>query len=113
MKLLGIDYGKKRIGIARGNDKEKIALPLTVVKNNQKLKDVIQQEKPNQLIVGLPLNSKGKLTKQAKEIKKQVKKLNFSNIEFVDESFTTKTAQGDKDLSAARQILQEYLDMVK
>jgi len=117
MKLLGLDWGRKKIGIAVASHKQKIALPLETANTIAQVKQIINQEKPDKIIIGLPLDSTGGLTQQAKKIKNQAQELNPAffqkkkcHIEFIDESFTTKASQGDKDKSAAVLILQEYLD---
>ena len=65
MCLLGIDYGKKRIGIAISDIDQKIAFPLKTVENNKPikiLKKIIESEKVTTIVVGVPINLDGSNT---------------------------------------------------
>lgn len=108
MKYLGIDYGEKYIGLAIGNDELKIALPFKIVNNIQEIKQIINQEKIDKIIIGLPKGFRGE-TEQTKKTRKFAK--NFKNFEFADERFTSKI--GENHASAAAIILQDYLNMLK
>jgi putative Holliday junction resolvase len=75
---LGFDFGAKNIGIAVGQDLTKTANPLTVIKAKdgkpqwEEIQDLIDQWKPDILIVGLPLNMDGTeqaMTQAAKKIR--------------------------------------------
>ena len=74
-RILGIDYGIKRTGIAISDPLGIIASPLETV-NTVNLIDyllrLIENEKISDLVIGLPLNSKNKLFDIEKEIKKLV-----------------------------------------
>ena len=64
-KVIGIDYGKKRIGIAISDIDKKIAFPLKTVENNkpiQILKKIIESEKVASIVVGVPINLDGSNT---------------------------------------------------
>ncbi len=122
MRVLGIDYGKNKIGlsISAGN----IALPLMVVKNYDRLdllttlKKIIAEEGVDKIVVGLPLNFNRHLTSQSREVTEFVewlaKQLTIP-VEIIDETLSSKMAgkqqiQGDDDAQAAANILQSYLD---
>ena len=64
-KVIGIDYGKKRIGIAISDIDQKIAFPLKTVENKkpfETLKKIIESEKVSSIVVGVPINLDGSNT---------------------------------------------------
>ena len=76
-RLIGIDLGTKRIGIAICDEKQKIATPLKTLNKNKledlifELKSIIQENDVKGIIVGNPLNmdgSFGKSSQSAKDI---------------------------------------------
>ncbi len=100
MKLLGIDYGRRRIGVAitdetgiciRGCptiDRKKTSKPLTA------LIDVITKESPQALVFGLPLGPHDEETVMSREIRAFAGRLHDAlaekiPIHFVDESFSS------------------------
>lgn len=55
MKLLGIDYGKKRIGIALSDDGGVMAFPNTVIDNNgalEKITEIVTLNEVSKIIIG-------------------------------------------------------------
>jgi putative Holliday junction resolvase len=117
MRLLGIDYGSKRIGLAIGDDDVKIATPFVVVGSIEEVKRVIKEEGIEKVVIGLPLSLKRGETEQTKKVKEFAKNLSGETgfeigqgIVFVDETFTTRMSRGDKYMSAAALILQTYFD---
>ena len=132
-RILGIDYGIKRTGIAISDPLGIIASPLETV-NTVNLVDyllkLIENEKISDLVIGLPLNSKNKLFDIEKEIKKFILKIKLKlpelNIERIDERFTSKIARNyiniytekqktrrnkeNLDKVSASLILQSYLE---
>src|SRR3989338_11471670 len=62
MRILGIDYGKKKIGLAFGESVVKFALPLEVIPNEGKktfeiLKKKMESEGIEAVVVGVPLST--------------------------------------------------------
>lgn len=122
MRVLALDYGNKRIGVAISDPEQIVAFPRTVFRNDKnifdELKQIIEQEGVTQIIIGWPLSLGGKATTQTTQtatfITELEAKLNLPVIK-MDERWTTTQAdryQGD-DAMAAQIILQTYLDMVK
>jgi len=140
MSILGIDYGAKKIGLAKSDQNQKIAMPLrTVFNHNQpalliELQSVCQAENIEKIVVGVPVSlsaSQGNLLRDKDLQNQQVKEvLSFiiwlrGNInlpvEMEDERLSTKMANrlqrdlvkknGD-DPVAAMLILQSYLDKI-
>lgn len=134
LNILGIDYGTKRIGIALGDSKAKMAFPFGVVENKNKkyvfdkIREICTKEGIKKIIVGLPVSLKGeKGGKKYDEVIKFVNDLKEAcreedkEIITEDERFTTKMVESmqremngvqiaSKDAVAAMLILQGYLD---
>lgn len=126
MKLLGIDFGEKRIGIAISDDEEKFAFPYGVLENNKnifkEIKKIIEKESQElgikKIILGLPLNLKNEPTHStvgAKEFKLELEKATGIPVIFEKEFYTTQEAKRVQgkikkiDASAAALILKHYL----
>ncbi|MBL7141737.1 Holliday junction resolvase RuvX [Patescibacteria group bacterium] len=125
MNILAIDYGKKYFGLALADGQLKIATPYKVLEvENQdplfkQLKEIINQEKIQKIVVGRPISLSGRVTEQTKIIDQFIKKLKkqikLPVISF-DERLTSKMAnkllQGPtlNHAVAASIILQDYLD---
>ena len=124
MKVLSIDYGEKRVGLAVGDTELKIAVPKGVLKNDrrifERIKSVVEDSRVGRIVVGLPLTPSGKEGQRAKEVRSFVKKLreHLPDVEILlwDERYTTQEALRrlgrpgkDLDAVAAQVILEEYL----
>ena len=132
-KVLGIDYGTKRTGIAITDSSQIIAFGLTTVKTNDlinQLKKILLKEEIDCFVVGNPKNLKGNSTDCSKDVLVFIKKLKkqFPNnpVYLIDERFTSKIAKqsilscGVKkkvrqnkslvDRVSATIILQNYID---
>jgi len=129
MKILGIDLGRKRIGLALGNTDNKLAVGLPTIINNKKvfrqISQIINDHNIQKLIVGLPKTLNGKIGQQASYTRKWAKDLSDHlgvEVEYEDERLSSKMARdsliaiGQKlskegiDQAAAVLILQHYLD---
>ena len=133
MKLLGIDYGEKRIGLALSDDLGMMAHEFEVVANwnNEDLLEYLRQliirERIEGIVVGLPLNMSGEETPKTQEVREFAAMLeNVLDLEvvFEDERWTTKMvdkvlkemkisqkeARMRRDMVAAKYILQSYMD---
>ena len=142
MSILGIDYGAKKIGIAKSDQAERMALPLEILVNTNKsevlarLKTICQQVDINKIEIGVPIRLhpvkrptffrwKDLQNRQMREVLNFVDwlKNNFTiPIEVEDERLSTKLAnglrrdlvkKGPDDAVAAMLILQAYLDRNK
>lgn len=121
MKILGIDYGRKWIGLAISDDNRKMAFPYKTLENNQKiffvLNGIIKKENIYKIVIGLPLNKQMRPTEQTTETEnwasELIKKVEVP-IDFENEIFTSKAADklGAKNqhAAAAAIFLQSYLD---
>jgi len=133
LRIMALDVGDSRIGVALSDPLEMLASPLTIIKRLNEASDVrsivnlVNENKAGRLIVGLPLSLSGEAGMQAQKVKDFAEKLTsvFSiPLEMVDERFSTVTAReymretGKKkdrfkkkdDAIAAAVILQSYLD---
>ena len=95
-RLLAIDYGRKRTGIAVSDTLQLIANGLTTVPSHQLivfLKDYIQNESVERIIIGLPRQMNYEESESMQYIKPFVKKLQkeFPDmaVEYFDERFTS------------------------
>ncbi|OGY41673.1 MAG: hypothetical protein A2Y67_03925 [Candidatus Buchananbacteria bacterium RBG_13_39_9] len=128
-KLLAIDYGEKKIGLAIGDSETKIASPFRILVNNKelmdKLKEICQKEEIDKIVIGLPVGLKGTNTAQTKSVLnfiEKVKKVLGLEVIEQDEKFSSMYAQKllketkakhlDDDV-AAMIILQSHLDEVR
>ena len=98
-RLLSIDYGKKRTGIAVSDPLQIIANGLTTVETSKLfefLDDYLKKEEVESIIVGLPKQMSGELSENMKRIEPFVNRLKKLypniNIEYFDERFTSKLA---------------------
>ena len=98
-RLLSIDYGKKRTGIAVSDPLQIIANGLTTVETSKLfefLEDYLKKEEVESIIVGLPKQMSGEPSENMKRIEPFVNRLKKIypkiNIEYFDERFTSKLA---------------------
>ena len=64
MKLLGIDYGEKHIGLALGETEVGMAAPWKTVENRDEIIGTVSEEEVGMIVVGLPLTLKGETKSQ-------------------------------------------------
>ena len=129
MKVLAIDYGAKRVGLAMGDSETSLALPYEVLvdKNDtelvNRLKEIVAEEEVDTVIVGEPVTMAGKTsdqTEKCREFAEFLKKYLSVTIELVDERLTSRRADAatfgaaiptrSRDELAAMFLLQDYLD---
>ena len=125
MKLLGIDYGEKHIGLALGETEVGMAAPWKTVENRDEIIGTVSEEEVGMIVVGLPLTLKGEEGPQAQEVRvfvEDLKKKITVPIETIDERLTSQLAdrfaaayghQFDRDAVSAAAILQTFLDRKK
>ena len=118
MKILALDYGSARTGVAVSDPTGMIARPIGVVKavtgkrGFDDLLALIREEHPERVVVGLPLTLKGEHGAQAAETSAFVESLRAAvdvPVELFDERFTSVLAGGD-DARAAAHLLSTYLE---
>ena len=100
MRILGIDYGEARVGIAITDKLNITAQGLETIQRNgsdkvilKKLDEIFEQYEVDTIVVGMPLNMNGTISKRAEITKEFIHKLkckyNKMKIEAVDERLTT------------------------
>ena len=133
IRIMGIDYGEKRIGIALSDPLLTFAYAFTTLQNDSsfliKLSKIIIEKKIIKIILGLPserFKSSKELSQKVLELKSEIETKNkievvlwdeeYSSViakEKIMESVTKKSKRKQKDLldrHSAAVILQEYLD---
>jgi putative Holliday junction resolvase len=124
VKVLALDYGSARTGVAVSDPTGTLARPLEVVENAsappglKHLADLVEREGVEQIVVGLPVTLRGERGAQAEETEAFVSALRAVTevpIESFDERFTTKLAEAQPseappDAVAAAHLLSTYLE---
>jgi putative Holliday junction resolvase len=124
--VLALDYGSSCTGVAVSDASGTIARPLTIVRRAAartglaELSAIIERERPELIVVGLPLTLAGQKGSQAAETASFVGRLRERcaiPIVMEDERFTTRIARdltpgrkGGDDAAAAAVLLQGFLD---
>jgi len=131
-RILALDYGKKRIGVAISDKTNKIALGHKVIINSLieesifEISKIIETNKIKLLIIGVPLGLRNVISNQTQETLDFIEKLEKNikiKIEKVDERYTSKLADtflkdkkkikiGERDIISAKIMLQDYLDKI-
>ena len=123
MKVLALDYGSARTGVAVSDPTGTVARPLAVVERAAtetgiaRLGELVRAERADRVVVGLPLTLRGERGAQAEETERFVAALREAldvPVESFDERFTTDLAERDagaaaEDARAAAHLLASYL----
>jgi putative Holliday junction resolvase len=124
LKVLALDYGAARTGVAVSDATGTLARPLTVVERAastaglRRLAQLVVDEEIERVVVGLPLTLRGAAGAQAEETARFVEALKDVvdvPVESFDERFTTTLAARDpggraaEDARAAAHLLESYL----
>ena len=135
MKVIGLDFGLSKVGLAISDPSGIIALPLKVIRYKNKedllseLKDISKEKNVNKFVIGYPISmnyKENEMTKIIDIFKQDMENMNFEVI-LEDERLSSEYAkkimieQDVKvsrnkemvDLTAASIILQTYLDRNK
>lgn len=132
-KLLGLDYGRKRVGVAISDEERGFSFGRETLENKNienliiEITEICRQEEVEKIILGLPVNLKGERTPWTREVEVfagQLKRDLKLPVEFQDERLTSQMSHSlfrDKkseqkmekskvDEQSARIILQDYID---
>ena len=127
MKVLGVDYGRSKIGVAAGDTGSKLADPVRVIKYKtldevlRKLIRMIKEENVEKVVIGL---SQGQIAEESREFGRKLTTESGVEVVFQDETLTTRDAErfaidagikrskrrGMEDAYSAALILQTWLD---
>ncbi|MFC1501282.1 Holliday junction resolvase RuvX [Elusimicrobiota bacterium] len=137
MKLLGIDYGSKRIGIAISDPLGIAAHPITIIQRKslkadmESINRLITENSVSKIVMGLPINmdgTEGSLTSEIKSFAQKITEATKLPVDFHDERLTSSQTErilvDEADVSrnkrkdirdkvAASIMLQSYLDTHK
>jgi putative holliday junction resolvase len=133
MRILGLDVGDKRIGVALSDPMEILASPLTTIERQSDEQSIIEildltvKRDAGKILVGLPVSMSGENTEQAKKTLEFVGKLKLkTNLPVVVQDERLSSISAEKfmrqanlkknrrkellDAAAAAVILQSYMD---
>jgi len=132
-RILAIDYGAKRIGLALCDPLKTFAYPFLTIQNDDStlkaLKTIVREQEVEKIILGNPIQEDGRISKMTESIttfKTLLEQILLLEVILVDESFSSLDAQeriitavpkkskrrekGLIDRNAAAIILQDYLN---
>ena len=123
MKVLALDYGSARTGVAVSDPTGTVARPLGVVDRASseagigRLAELAREQAADCIVVGLPITLAGERGEQVEETERFVELLRGAvqvPVETFDERFTTDLAestqaQAEEDAVAAAHLLSSYL----
>ena len=125
MRILGVDYGDKRIGLALSDVLGIVAGPLGTYESQSMRKDIdyiaalAKEKQAEAIVLGLPVNmdgSHGERAEKTKAFGRNLEKVSGLSVIYKDERLSTVSAEKSKgviDTVAAQIILQSYLDSRK
>ena len=132
-RLLGVDYGNVRVGLAVSDSSRTIASPLTTYTRGNREQDVrffkelVEAEAIDRIVVGLPIHldgHEGSKAAEARAFGQWLNQITELPVVFWDERFTTVEAEGHlwsaglthkqrkrrRDQVAAQILLQSFLE---
>ncbi len=136
MRIMGLDYGSKTVGVAISDDLLLTAQGKEIIRRKEenklrktlaRIEELIQEYGVEKIILGLPLNMDGSVSERSElclDFKDKIERRTGIPVEMLDERLTTVEAdeimnegriRGKKrkdyvDMIAAQIILQDYLD---
>lgn len=130
MQIVAFDFGTKKIGVAVGQTATYTSSPLQVILNKDdkvnwnEINKLLNEWKPELIIVGKPLNMDGtdsEIMKQVERFYQKLKKIYDTNFEYIDERLTTFEARqiledtniNNVDANAAKILIDNWFEMNK
>jgi len=134
MRILGLDWGSVRIGVAMSDEEQRMAFPLQhpIDKKNalEEIRDLVTEYEIRRVVIGLPVSLQGNPTESTEKVKKfgaELEKELELMVDYFDERFSTvastkslhdqnikeKEQRKIKDNIAAALMLQQYLETKK
>ena len=130
MQIIAFDFGEKKIGVAVGQTSTNTSSPLQIIFNKDNktnwisISSLLDEWKPDLILLGKPLNmdgSESEIMKKVDKFYKQLKSIYDADIEFVDERLTTFEAreilkdekQDNVDAHAAKILIDNWFDINK
>ena len=123
IKVLAIDYGEKRVGLAIGDSENRIAMPLKTIKNNglekicKDILDLAAEWEVNRILIGLPeIHPEQKINKKISHFSETLKKHTNLNIVFYNEDYSSNYAQTElahqMKIGRKKSINKEEIDRI-
>ena len=130
MQIVAFDFGTKKIGVAVGQTATYTSSPLQVILNKDdkvnwnEINTLLNEWKPELIIIGKPLNMDGtdsEIMKQVERFYQKLKKIYDTNFEYIDERLTTFEARqiledtniNNVDANAAKILIDNWFEMNK
>ena len=130
MQIIAFDYGTKKIGVAVGQTETYTSSPLQIILNKDdkvnwsEISILLNEWKPELIIIGKPLNMDGSDSEIMKQVEKFYEKLKNTfdvNLEYIDERLTTFEAKqiledtdiDQVDANAAKILIDNWFEMNK
>ena len=124
MNIIGIDWGKKRVGLAWVQSGLDVVLPFGVIETHKvdplaEIISIIREEKINIVVFGLPKTLSGAEQENALTVRavgKKVAEATGVKVDFLDERYSSRAADrfgadgASRDEKAAMIMVQAYLD---
>ena len=128
MQIIAFDYGEKKIGVAVGQTSTNTSSPLQIIFNKDNktnwisISSLLDEWKPDLILLGKPLNMDGsdsEIMKKVDKFYKELKSIYDVDIEFVDERLTTFEAReilkdekhDNVDAHAAKILIDNWFDI--
>ena len=123
IKVLAIDFGEIRIGLAVGDSESKIATPLKTIKNHgyenvcNEIVKIVDEWQINRIVIGMPeIFSDQKINKKIKHFEKILKKNLDLDIFFYNEDYSSNYAQSElvhqMKVGRKKRINKEEIDRI-
>ena len=129
MQIVAFDYGEKKIGVAVGQTETNTSSPLQIIFNNNdqvnwnEISVLLDEWKPELIIIGKPLNMDGTDSEIMKEVERfyqKLKNIYDAKFEYVDERLTTFEARQifnekkiEVDANAAKILIDNWFELNK
>jgi len=128
MQIIAFDYGEKKIGVAVGQTSTNTSSPLQIIFNKDNktnwisISSLLDEWKPDLILLGKPLNmdgSESEIMKKVDKFYKELKSIYDADIEFIDERLTTFEAReilkdekhDNVDAHAAKILIDNWFDI--
>ena len=128
MQIIAFDYGTKKIGVAVGQTETYTSSPLHIILNKDdkvnwsEISILLNEWKPELIIIGKPLNMDGSDSEIIKQVEKFYQKLKNTydiNLEYIDERLTTFEAKqiledtdiNQVDANAAKILIDNWFEI--
>jgi putative Holliday junction resolvase len=123
VRVLGLDLGSKRIGVAVSDSSETIASPVTVIRRSTRrsedhanIRRVADDEEAELIVIGLPITMSGEIGPAARAVTDESQAIASATgrpIELFDERMTTVTAdRALKEASLSASARRQFVDKV-